>query len=304
MKIDRPGIYLDFPSDAYFADPCPEPSFTQSLVKVMLDGSPLHAMHEHPRLAPTTEADDEAEKYVKAQAIGNAAHKLVLGRGKDIEAIKAENFRSKDAQDKRDAATAAGKVPILLKHLDVAGAMSLSAMEQLKRHEAVDVFTAGNAEVMIAWQEDGIWFRSLIDWLGEDLCRVDDFKTSAMSMAEHVIGLRAESAGWHIQAAFIERGLDVLDPGNRGRRRFRFIAQENYRPFALNVMAMSEYWMTMGRKQVDFAIERWKVAMEANRWMGYGRSVVTPEYPGYREKQWLEREVAESERGEDFRMAG
>ena len=306
MKISAPGIYTDFPNDAYFADPCPEPSFTQSLVKVLLDGSPLHARQEHPRLSPPDLEDEEAEKYVKAQAIGNAAHKMILGRGKEVEIIAANDFRSKDAQTRRDAAIATGKVPILEKHLTRALAMKDAAKLQLAAHEARDAFTGGNAEVMIAWQEDGIWFRSLIDWLSEDLLRVDDFKTSALSMADHVIGLRAESAGWAIQAAFIERGLDVLDPTNAGRRKFRFIAQENYKPFALNVMVMDEYWLTMGRKKIAFAIDRWKVAMQANRWMGYGKRALTPEYSGFKETQWLKREIeaGESEHDPKLIMAG
>jgi hypothetical protein len=104
---------------------------------------------------------------------------------------------------------------------------------------------------MIAWQENGIWCRSLIDWLHTDLRTVDDYKTSGMSMAPHVIGGRAEAAGWHIQAAFIERGLDALDPQGAGRRRYRFIGQETDKPHALTVMHMNEYWMTMGRKKVE-----------------------------------------------------
>jgi hypothetical protein len=80
---------------------------------------------------------------------------------------------------------------------------------------------------------------------------VDDYKTSGMSMAPHVIGIRAETAGWHIQAAFIERGLDILDPAGAGRRRFRFIAQEqDGEPYDLTTMHMDEHWLTMGRKKV------------------------------------------------------
>ncbi len=82
MKIDKPGIYRDFDGPSYFADPCPEPSLSQSIGKLMVDRSAWHVRNVHPRLAIETDCDDEAEKYVKAQAIGNAAHEIMLGRGK------------------------------------------------------------------------------------------------------------------------------------------------------------------------------------------------------------------------------
>jgi hypothetical protein len=78
----------------------------------VLDHSPLHAREES-ALAEPREEDDEAEKYVKAQAIGNAVHKEMLGRGKEIEVIDAKDFKKDVAKAARDAATAAGHVPIL-----------------------------------------------------------------------------------------------------------------------------------------------------------------------------------------------
>ncbi len=285
----KPGIYRDITEAEYRADPFGG-SFTQSLAKVVLAHSVLHAREES-ALAEPREEDDEAEKYVKAQAIGNAVHKTILGRGKDIEVIDAKDFKKDIAKQARDAATAAGRVPILAKHKLIADRMAQRAYEQLMRHEDKDAFTNGSGEVMIAWQEDGVWFRALIDWLSDDLRTVDDFKSSGMSMAAHVLGKRAETAGWHVQHAFIRRGLDALDPGNAGRRRHRNIAQEQFHPFALNVMHHDKYWLTMGEKKVDAAVTAWKAARKANRWACYPPVSVCPEYPKYAESQWLDREL-------------
>jgi len=41
--IDRPGIYRDMSSEEYLNDPCPAPSLTQSIAKVLIARSPLHA---------------------------------------------------------------------------------------------------------------------------------------------------------------------------------------------------------------------------------------------------------------------
>jgi hypothetical protein len=163
---------------------------------------------------------------------------------------------------------------------------------QISNHDDSDAFIDGDAEVMLAWQENGIWFRSLVDWLHTDLRTVDDLKTSGMSMAPHLIGYRAEAAGWHIQAAFIERGLDVLDPDNAGRRRFRFVAQETSEPFAITVAHLDEYWLTMGRKQVATAVNIWRQCIESGNWPAYTARSIVPVFPGYKEKQWLDREMS------------
>jgi hypothetical protein len=294
MKIDKPGIYRGIETADYFADPAPEPSLSQSICKLLLERSPWHVKHAHPRLMLAPLTDEDVEEYKKPQAIGNAAHAIMIGRGKTLEIIKANDFKGGEARKLRNAAFAAGKSPILEKHLVIASDIVASGMRQLKAHEDHDAFTNGHGEVALIWQDDGIWCRALVDWLHDDLRTVDDYKTSAMSMAPHVIGLRAENAGWHIQAAFIERGLEALDPKGTGRRRYRFIAQEqDGEPYALTSMHMSEHWLTMGRKKVAAAMSLWRAAMATNYWRGYGTRAVIPEYPGFKETQWLDREINE-----------
>lgn len=287
MKIEKPGIYKGVSDADYRADPCPVSSLTQSLCKILIERSPEHAWIAHPRLNPQFEYEDDTKFD-----IGNVAHRLVLGRGKDIEVVHFADWRTKLAQEARERAADAGRIAVLKHQFEHASDMAAEARKRLDKHEDHDAFTSGDAEVMIAWQEDGIWFRSLIDWLHTDLRTIDDYKSSGMSLAPHVIGVRAEAAGWHIQAAFIERGLDALDPAGAGRRRFRFIAQETDKPHALTVMHMNEYWLTMGRKKVEAAVSLWRAAVTNNYWRNYGVKAVIPEYPGFKEKQWLEREMA------------
>jgi PDDEXK-like uncharacterized protein DUF3799 len=287
FKIDRPGIYRGISEAEYRMDPCPTPSLTQSLCKIILSGSPKHAWTESPRLNPAFEPDDDPKFDV-----GNAAHRLILHRGKDFLIIRAADWRTAAAKEEREKAAAEGLIGILEHQFNQASDMAEASRLQLRMHQDRDAFDDGDAEVMIAWEEDGIWFRALIDWLHTDLRTMDDYKSTAMSVADHCIGQRALGGLWHLQAAFIERGLDVLDPDGAGRRKFRFIAQENYKPHALNVMHMNEHWMTMGRKHVEAALSKWRPAVTSNRWTGYGTRPVTPEYPAFHERQWLERELS------------
>src|SRR5215472_5163605 len=101
--IDHPGIYPEMTIAEYFADPCPAPSLTQSLAKLLIARSPWHAKCAHPRLRDAA-PEEEVEQYVKAKAIGSAAHQMMIGRGKDIAILHFDSWRSGDAKKARDEA--------------------------------------------------------------------------------------------------------------------------------------------------------------------------------------------------------
>lgn len=295
MRITAPGIYPEIASADYFADPCPTPSLTQSICKTLLDYSPAHARLEHPRLVPPNAADDEPEKYVVAQAIGNAAHKIMIGRGKDIAIGEFDNWMKGDAREFKAGALAAGRTPILEKHHERAREMVKAASFQLEAAGLREAFRVGQGEVMVAAEVDGVWCRCLIDWM-VDATMLYDFKTSAQSCAPHALDVKVAADGWDIQAAMQERCLDAVDPKNAGRRRFRFVAQENEPPFALTVVELPESVMTMGRKKLDMATMVWRVCMANNVWPAYPTDIHIASYPGWAEKRWLDREMSHHER--------
>lgn len=301
LTIDAPGLYAGFPIDAYYADPCPVPSLTQSIAKVLIDDSPAHARLKHPRLAPPLDPDEvEPEKYVAAQAIGNAAHAAMIGRGRDVAEGDFPTWMSGDAKKFKAAAIAEGRIPILRKHYTRATAMVEAARSQLDAASVKDAFRKGEGEVLLAWREGDLWFRSLIDWVVSP-AKLYDYKTTGISLAPYGLGPMIERAGWHVQAAFQERGLNVIDPAGAGRRTFRFIGQENEPPYALVPVELNEHWMTMGRKKVDRAVALWSRCMATGHWPAYPAEIVTPEYPGWAETKWLQREVEGEHRERETR---
>lgn len=291
--ITRPGIYLEMETAEYFADCCPGPSLTQSLAKLLLDRSPRHAWLKSPAL--NTKWQNDADGYDKARIIGSAAHAYLIGRGKKIEVLKETNFRTKDAQEIRDECFNNGKIPILPHHDEIARAMVAAANQQLVPILMGLMHTA-DGEVVIAWQEHNIWLRSMIDMLTSDRRYVIDYKTTGASAAPHALAHKMVDDGWDVQAAMHERGLNELDPRTAGLREHLFIVQENEEPYALTVCRMSEGAMTMGRKKLQAAINIWKTCISTNHWPMYPAEIVVPEYPGWKETQWLERETAEQER--------
>lgn len=294
MKITEPGIYPGFPEVDYFADPCPAPSLTQSVAKILLEQSPLHAWHAHPRLNPDYQRDDDTKFDV-----GNAAHKLMIGRGKDLQVFDAPDWSATgmgkgaktELHRQRDEARAAGKVAVLRKTVTRAERMVKAAREQLDLRGLGDLFTAGDGEVVTAWQENGVWLRQMIDWLTPDRLCFADYKTTDMSVAPHGLGRMMVSAGWHIQAAMGQRGLDLLYPEGRGGRQYLFVVQETTVPYCLNVVEIGTDALTVGRKQLDMAIDMWRQCFKIDRWPGYPLNIVKPELPGWFEQQVLDREI-------------
>jgi hypothetical protein len=184
--------------------------------------------------------------------------------------------------------------------MQTAHKMVLAAKLQLTNAGGYDValdkaFREGDGEVVIAAEIDGIWLRSLVDWMVNPRL-LFDYKSTAMSVAPHAIPKLMADAGWPIQAATQERILDVIDPEGAGRRRFFFIAQENYKPFALTVHELPESTMTMGRKMLAKAESMWREAILTNTWHGYPPMINRPELPGWTESQWLNREIADAAR--------
>lgn len=306
------GIHFDMESAAYFGDPMPGPSLTQSLAKVLLEKSPRHAWLKSPQLNPDW-TPGETEGYDADRAIGNAAHAYMLGRGKHVEVMKFTNFRTKDAQEIRDEAMDAGRVPILPHHDERANAMVNAANEQLDERGLLHVFgsAAGNSEVVIACQHEGVWLRSMVDWLSKDRRIVADYKTGGMNCAPQAIEAKMKSGGVEIQAAMHELILDVIDPDNAGRRQHLFVFQENDPPYALNAFPLSEEWLTMGRKQLAMARAIWMACMLSDHWPLYPVDAGCPPYPGYQMTKILGREIEHEERtatkgylGSDHLMAG
>jgi len=282
----------------YFADPCPVPSLTQSLAKLLIARSPLHAKCAHPRLNDTVE-EEEVERYEKAKAIGSAAHLTLIGRGKDILVADFDAWRTNEAKKVRAEAEAEGRMAILRHHFDLAVTMVEAARQQLADVGFTDTFSPdlGNGEVCVAWEEDGIWFRSLIDWLPTTMRVVWDYKTSEMSVAPHSIGRMMADAGWDVQAAMHERGLARVTQGVESiGRRFRFVAQEQEPPYALTICELPESVLAVGRKKLDYAVRLWTRCMRSGEWPAYPAEVCVPEYPAWAEAAWLNREIHEAAR--------
>jgi hypothetical protein len=283
VLIETPGIY-DIPADAYHADPCPAPSLSSSIAKLLCQSSPAHARVCHPRLCDHV-VEEDAEHF----DIGSAAHAILLEGVNSVAIIDAKDWRTNAAKDARDQARQEGRIPLLKKVWADVEAMVLATRAQLDAHEdGREMFCAGKPEQTLVWREGDLWCRARLDWLR--VGNIDDYKTTKASANPEAISRTLFANGWDVQAAFYLRGLKALT-GVDGT--FRFAAQETYPPYALSVVALGPDAMTLAEKKVRFALELWHDSLTRNTWPAYPLKTAYAGLPPWIEAAWLEKELQE-----------
>src|SRR5262245_29477228 len=129
MALDV-GIHAISPAQ-YHADPCPAPSLSSSIAKMLCLESAAHAQYAHPRLNPAGAGDDADERF----DIGTAAHALLLEGTTAIAVIDAKDYRTNAAKDARDAAYAAGLTPLLkARWTDVQAMVAAARAQRSEEH--------------------------------------------------------------------------------------------------------------------------------------------------------------------------
>lgn len=261
MKITAPGIYR-MDAATYHADPCLEPSLSSSIGKVLIERSPMHAHHAHPRLNPATSDRDPS----RAMDDGSALHKLILGEGADIVPIKAADYRTAAAKEARDTAREEGKIPILVDRLYDLQVAADAIKAQIEAHPDCPRFADGQPEAALFADDEGIWCRALVDFLPHDPnAPLYDLKTTALSAAPQSWEKRLVSE-YAFQAAFYMRIARQL---GRIPEAFLFIVAETEPPYAVSVLSPAPSLMQAAEADVERAIALWARCLETNHWPGY-----------------------------------
>lgn len=284
LLLPRPDVMLQMSADEYHADPSDPPSLSSSIAKILCTGVPAQARIAHPKLNPAFERSEE-EKF----DIGTVAHALVLQGEQIVEVIEATDWRTNAAKEAREAAREAGRVPLLTKDWERVEAMVGATRRQLEMIPAEPaLFVDGRPEQTLIWQDEGVTCRARYDWLHDDLSAVDDFKTTGRSADPKEWGRIMFGFGADIQAAFYLRGLEKtlgVTP------LWRFVVQENFPPYALSVVTLSEDVLSLARKKVSYAIALWRKCLADNNWPAYTREVSEIPLPAWEETRWLDREA-------------
>lgn len=287
--IDKPGLYDDVSDAEYHAD-CvkPAPSLSSSVAKTIIAKSPHHAWYAHPRL--NTTLLDQLEAPTPAMDVGTAAHKLILGKGREIKEIVADDYKTKAAREARDAARTAGMVPILCDRMAGIRLQREAFFDQIQGTEIADLFNNGVGEVTGVWQDlEDTWCRMRIDWL-PDAARagghitIVDVKTTAGSGAPEDWQRNAFDMGYDIQDAFYQRGIREVIPGVRSVTMF-FAVLEQSAPNGLSIHKFGGQAYAEAEACVDMAVTLWSTCLAQNKWPGYQSQTTHIDPPKWRSER-------------------
>jgi hypothetical protein len=265
-RITKPGLYFDMPCDDYFADPCPQPSLSNSGIGILLSQSPQHFAAHHPRL----NGGIDVCKTTAAMHRGSVVHRLALGAGKDYVIIDADSYRTKEAKTQREEAEANCKCPILADKFEEA-----EAQAKVLRQHLDDIFLGEPflPEVVLAWQIETkhglIWARGMIDAWCPSLMMAVDLK-STTDASPTAATRRMVNGGYDTQNAWYTAGLGHVI-GEPGKVRFVTLFGENDAPFASHAVTIDEAWRSSSWDLCEEAADIFASCLKAKQWPGYPR---------------------------------
>lgn len=275
--------------ESYHADPCPAPSLSSSVAKVLIAETPGHARLEHPRLNP----EHEPRVATAGMDFGTACHRLLFEGGDRVTQIEEYNdWRTKAAKEAKAAAVQAGEVALLSE--DFLEAQKLAGLAGMYAHDAGHDIASAEPEVTVLTEIGGAWCRIRVDAMTEanGKLTVYDYKVGQVSPNPATWGKHAASMGYDVQEAFYRRVLENEYPEYAGRIEFIFLAQQRSTGF-LSLNSLSHYDTAIAARQVDYAIETWEACMKSGKWPAYPQAVNRVTLPAWHHAAWIEREESE-----------
>lgn len=260
----------NIPADEYHADPCSAPSLSNSIAKILISQSPLHAWYQHRRLNPNFEVE-ESTRF----DIGTAAHMLVMESRRDtITVVYADAWTTKAAKEARANARANGQTPVLAHQYERMLGMETGLKAFLPTTELGDILATGLNERTVIWQEDGAWCRCRPDLLSADGKIVIDYKTTENAEPEAFIR-QIGRMSYDLQAEFYLRGVRTIAEDYEPT--FVFLAQEISPPYACSLVSLSNAYRAIGQQKVERALGLWKQCTATNKWPSYSTRIAYAE---------------------------
>lgn len=257
----KPGI-SQMPAADYHA----MPALSNSLAKIIITQSPLHAWTASPALNPNYRSEEK-----EAFDIGSAAHALLLEGEDRMVVIEADDWRTKAAKEARDAARAEGKHPILARKYQDVMKMRDVAVRAIAECSDLSGLTLakGRAEHVIEWDEMGVACRARIDFLAAGELVVLDYK-STTDATPRAFSRQIPRMGYHYQDEFYSRGVEAVF----GKRpKFIFLAQETTAPYACSFHGCAPSLLAIASADVEYAVRTWGACLAANRWPAHSNQI-------------------------------
>lgn len=272
------------PEAEYHADPCQVPSLSSSIAHVLDAESPAHAFALHPRLGGAK------REQKQCYDLGSAFHAILLGRGRELARIEADDFRTKAAKAGRDAAHAEGRIPVLAGALDHAAKVAPLLARDIA---AFGYELTGQSEMAAFWLEGGkVQCRAMMDHYieAQDSAVIIDVKRTKSAHPD-AIRRKIDAFGYDIQSAAYVSAIEHLRPHLAGRVSFVLLFCElGIAPQVVPVKLDGAY-RHIGEMRWRRAVATWERCLRTRHWPGYASDTIEMSPPPWLQSRELEREV-------------
>lgn len=298
--ISTPGKYLTITPAQYFNEICPSPAFTNSLVRVLLDETPMDAAYLHPAIgAPADEIETTA-----AKRRGDVAHQIALGKGRGYAVGEFKTWGHKGASEFKQEAEDRGLTPIKRAEYDDANAMAKIIKQMIEttlgdiaearglprtQEYETEVVFACTLEIPVDGQPVTIWARIMVDVWCEALGIALDPKCTAY-LTNKRAPAHIDNMGWHTQAALYKRVIETVFPKMAGRTEFVDLMVKPKPPYTSRAVAIPESWLTTANMDIDVAMGIFARCIRNGEWPGYAPGIHYMQQPSWAQKLSLERQ--------------
>lgn len=286
LQVSAADYHADtLPTRSLFGTLEHPPTLNVSTARRILQASPLHAREYHPHFGGRT--DDAGS----AAETGTILHNLILEHGAAIQAVDADDWRTKVARQERARITQAGKIAILKPKI---APLQVIAGVFFRRLESMGINFAGESEVTIRWAEMGqpgnhqagnILCRGRLDrlQLENGFATIFDLKTTGQSAHPDDWARTIIDRCYDVQAAAYTRAVEAAYPDLAGRVRFVFLVLELEPPYDVAAYELSGAFQEHGSNRWQRAVTAWHRCLSTGNWPGYnaGAKLVTLDPPQY-----------------------
>jgi hypothetical protein len=291
MKL---GIHYGLSMPEYLAIP----AVSNGVLQTLLERCPAAAWFCSP-FNPNRPRDDN-----DASDAGTIAHAILLEGTRDCLAVIdpkdhpaetkpfaiPQGFTNKSIRAARDAARAAGKIPVLPSDVAAIDAL-VGAAERFivsLQKEEPNVYAAfmddgGKSEVTFVWQEGPTLCKARADRIAADHSIIIDYKSTATSVQPDAWSRTMLD---YMGAAWYRRGVKAVTGVEPD---YLFLAGERDPPHLHALIGVNPADLALGEEKIAVALRDWQRRESANHWPGYPARTVYPDIPPWHRAQWMER---------------
>jgi hypothetical protein len=242
-------------------------ALSASTIKTLLQKSAAHA-----RMQQINPHDDPTPQ----QERGTIRHALTLGEDDIIQLIDAPDFRTKAAQQARDDARQAGRIPVIADKAAELYAIAATARLQIESALSIHLDTDGQAETSLFWNEGALKCKARPDWLNNDNSLIVDLKFTELTQSAWIKSL--SSNGYDVQSEWYRRAVRM---DLEQECRFIFAVCETLPPYPVYFVELTGAYRAIADVKIERALQIWGACIESNIFPCYSQEIIELDPPAW-----------------------